>query len=104
MCELVHKQLQPRWSTHLPMACFDPCLYHLQATRITDDLISTAATTEATTTCKALAWPLEFQPQHLTPPELVSAHVCTCPAATAATLVNTSADGVFRSVFVPSPS
>ncbi len=56
-------------------------------------------------TCKALAWPLELPPQHLTPPDVVSAHVCCNPQEIAATLVNTSADGgVLRLVVVPSPS
>ena len=54
--------------------------------------------------CTALTWPDQFAPQHLTPPDVVSAHVEKDPAVIAATLVNTSADGVFRSVFVPSPS
>ena len=54
--------------------------------------------------CTALAWPLRFQPQHLTPPDAVTVHVCKPPAAITATFVNTSADGVFRLVFVPSPS
>ena len=52
----------------------------------------------------ALAWPLTFLPQHLTPPDAVSAHVCCNPQTIAATLVSTSADGVFRAVLVPSPS
>ncbi len=54
--------------------------------------------------CTALAWPKSPLPQHLTPPDVVSAHVCWPPAAIAATLVSTSADGVFRAVFEPSPS
>jgi hypothetical protein len=31
MCDTPQQQLQARLSAHLLMACFDSCLYHLQA-------------------------------------------------------------------------
>jgi hypothetical protein len=52
----------------------------------------------------ALAWPWIFQPQHLTPPDVVRPHAWPHPQAIAATLVNTTAAGVFLLIRVPSPS
>jgi hypothetical protein len=50
--------------------------------------------------------PKRFQPQHLTPPASVSAHVCASPAAIAITPLERpeTSTGVWRSVVVPSPS
>jgi hypothetical protein len=102
MCDALRQRLQPRLSAHLLMACFDSWLYHLQAADIKYDHILMCSKKQHTR--RALAWPLELSPQHLTPPATVSAHVCSRPPAIAATLVNTAADGVFRLVVVPSPS
>src|SRR4030095_12245833 len=52
------------------------------------------------------SWPLLLAPQHFTPPPLVRAHACACPAAMATTPLERpdTATGVRRCIAVPSPS
>ena len=52
------------------------------------------------------SWPHWFRPQHWTPPDIVSAQVCSPPAAMAVTppVSATTSTGLVRSVVVPSPS
>ena len=72
------------------------------------DGISTRTTTGVRRLVVVLSpsWPYVLAPQHLTPPAVVRAHVCTQPAPTAATplLRSLTATGVKRVVVVLSPS